>query len=88
MASLGVGTMANADLLWSKKKGSSSSVEMLQLEAKGQALAQVVVIVENVLHKMEEQVSIDGRRTRVRFGGLFGKEVPVMCGYINLPGMN
>lgn len=34
------------------------TAEMLQLEAKGQALAHAVVVVESVLHKMEEQVGI------------------------------
>lgn len=38
------------------KNGGTSMIEMLQLEAKGQALAQAVVVVESVLHKMEEQV--------------------------------
>lgn len=41
----------------SSRPAAESGLEMLQLKAKGQALARAVVVVEGVLHKMEEQAS-------------------------------
>ena len=49
-----------ATTLASCPRGEPDGLEVLQLKAKGQELARAMVVVEGVLHKMEEQARIVG----------------------------
>lgn len=51
------GAVGNKQLSSSRGSGTEIGSEALQLTAKGQALARAVVVVDGVLHKMEQQAS-------------------------------